>query len=396
MRSVHINTYCTGGAAKAGLRIVNAIRQSGNDAAMLVLYKTLDKNEIIDFRKELSFTENYLMKVKNKLQVLQEKYKYNNKEELFSSYSSVWNVEKHRLVNQADVINLHWTPGFIDYPRFFKSVKKRIVITLHDYYPFSGGYHYPNSFFKREPYATATRHYLSLLEKCYKNNDVHFVGPSEYIIRQVRNNPLWDKIPCVVIKNPVSNSFYLIENKAALRGKFKLNVSSKVLLYINDQLKYKRKGNHLFEKLTPSLIAKGYTVITVGEVNIGISCKQVIQMGYVSDENLLNELYNISDLLLFTSLEENLPNTVSESLCAGTPVIAFANGGVVEMINEGVNGNLITNNDIRNFLSAIDLAFEKKMNNQTIASAAKETFSEFKAAEKYNWVYTGNADRYIK
>src|SRR5690606_3041507 len=46
----------------------------------------------------------------------------------------------------ADVLNLHWTVGFVDLGRFLHSLPARIpvVITMHDMLPFTGGCHYTN------------------------------------------------------------------------------------------------------------------------------------------------------------------------------------------------------------------------------------------------------------
>ncbi|MGF1923395.1 MAG: glycosyltransferase, partial [Bacteroidia bacterium] len=50
------------------------------------------------------------------------------------------------------------------------------------------------------------------------------------------------------------------------------------------------------------------------------------------------------------SLEDNLPNTVMESLACATPVIAFKTGGIPDMVKHLENGYLA------NYKSASDLA----------------------------------------
>ncbi len=52
------------------------------------------------------------------------------------------------------------------------------------------------------------------------------------------------------------------------------------------------------------------------------------------------ELYNSADAFVLPSLQDNLPNTVMESLSCGVPVIAFNIGGVPEMISHHKNGYL--------------------------------------------------------
>jgi glycosyltransferase involved in cell wall biosynthesis len=62
--------------------------------------------------------------------------------EQFSHPFSRYRIEQHPWVREADVINLHWVSCFLDYARFFATVEKPIVWTLHDQNPYLGGFHY--------------------------------------------------------------------------------------------------------------------------------------------------------------------------------------------------------------------------------------------------------------
>jgi len=63
--------------------------------------------------------------------------------------------------------------------------------------------------------------------------------------------------------------------------------------------------------------------------------------GSVSGDVNLAKVYNQSDILVLPSLQDNLPNTIMESLSCGKPVIAFDTGGVPDMIEDGYNGFLV-------------------------------------------------------
>jgi glycosyltransferase involved in cell wall biosynthesis len=74
------------------------------------------------------------------------------------------------------------------------------------------------------------------------------------------------------------------------------------------------------------------------------------------------ELFTAADAVLLTSIWENFPHAVVESLAAGTPVIATEVGGVTEIVTEGVNGLLVPARDpgalagaIRRFFADDDL-----------------------------------------
>ena len=107
-----------------------------------------------------------------------------------------------------------------------------------------------------------------------------------------------------------------------------------------------------------------------------------------SDEEL-NNYYNLADLFVCTSLDDNLPNVISESLCAGTPVIAFATGGIPEMIEEGRNGFLIEKFDTKAYLKKMNEFLKLSFHGIEISSNAHSVYSESLIAKQYSDIYNG-------
>jgi len=67
---------------------------------------------------------------------------------------------------------------------------------------------------------------------------------------------------------------------------------------------------------------------------------RVHSLGKLTNENKLVDCYNAADIYVAPSLQDNLPNTVIESLSCGTPVVAFNTGGMLDMIEHLKNGYL--------------------------------------------------------
>lgn len=109
--------------------------------------------------------------------------------------------------------------------------------------------------------------------------------------------------------------------------------------------------------------------------------RDIIILPRTTDEVRVASYYAASDIYALPSLEDNLPNTIGESLCCGTPVAAFPTGGIVEMVEPGLNGYLSDQSSIVSLTTAIRnvlaLRFEAREN---ISASAHEMYSPARIA----------------
>ena len=101
------------------------------------------------------------------------------------------------------------------------------------------------------------------------------------------------------------------------------------------------------------------TLCAIGAKNADSNGGGIVELGSITDERLMSVAYSAADVFVIPSIEDNLPNTIIESLLCGTPVIGFPTGGVPEMIEHGKNGLLCEQispdalgEGIKNFLEA--------------------------------------------
>jgi glycosyltransferase involved in cell wall biosynthesis len=73
----------------------------------------------------------------------------------------------------------------------------------------------------------------------------------------------------------------------------------------------------------------------------------------MSDDRSLSMVYSAADVFVLPSLADNLPNTMLESLACGTPVVAFAAGGIPDSVRPGVTGLLANTGDSAELRSAM-------------------------------------------
>ncbi|MCF1714790.1 glycosyltransferase family 4 protein [Flavihumibacter sp. RY-1] len=86
----------------------------------------------------------------------------------------------------------------------------------------------------------------------------------------------------------------------------------------------------------------------------------------------LPKILERSDMLVLTSRQEALPMSIAEAMAAGRPVLATRVGGIPEMINDEVNGFLVTIDSTRLAVEALKKVYNNDSLMLRLGKAAKE------------------------
>jgi len=106
------------------------------------------------------------------------------------------------------------------------------------------------------------------------------------------------------------------------------------------------KGADLLIKALQTLpvsLRKETVLLLVGEGGEAMKREldmDVIPLGFVSSDRLKVLAYSAADIFLFPSRADNAPLVLLETMACGTPTVAFAVGGVSDMVRPGVTGLL--------------------------------------------------------
>ena len=91
--------------------------------------------------------------------------------------------------------------------------------------------------------------------------------------------------------------------------------------------------------------------------------------GNISESELVT-YYQAADVLVLASRREGMPNVVLESLACGTPVIATAVGGIGEVVNDPIFGELVTERSAVSVANAWSALQQRGIERRRIRSGA--------------------------
>ncbi|MES2140623.1 MAG: glycosyltransferase [Bacteroidota bacterium] len=360
MKILLINTNYGGGAAIACRRLHVALLANGFDSSLLVLEKInspKEKNvfsiqEIIS--KEKGFFYFSLLKFAN--QFLNKLPTLFNKKAYINGPSSLFRIDKLSIYKAADIIHLHWTPKIISYKHIFADKQKNIFWTLHDMNPFTGGNHYTTDL-DYNPYKKLLQRNIEKKKKYLKDTNLTVITPSVWLGKLAKDSEVFKDFEVKVIPNCINTTIFKPINKTDARKKLNLDkINKKFILFVAENPNDKRKGMHLlFSALNQIKNKSKICVLIIGKKVENVDFDfQVLQLGFINNDADIVNCYNAADFFVIPSIEDNLPNTVLESLACGTPVLGYNIGGIPDMIINGRSGLLADPNNQKEFIQNIE------------------------------------------
>lgn len=414
MKIVHINTYDgNGGAGRACLRLNKALTDAGEESSLYVNYK-FGANALIG-----TFSAGLISKGLAVFGILAERFISSLRAKKLKIPFSipVWgkDISKRKALRDADIIHLHWINHAFLRPRDLarlRRLNKPIVWTFHDSNAFTGGCHvrYACDHFEHECGN------CPLLEKSHPRDDSHriwkakykayqqliftVVAPSRWMEKSVKRSGLLSSININNIPNTLDTTVFCPHNKLASRARLGLSEDKFIMMSgFMPSRKDLHKGTPYLLEAIEHIISKNridpeeIELIVFGnrdEKNLPEFSVKTIFLGTIAEDEKLAICYSAADVFITPSLEDNLPNTVMESLACGTPVVAFTTGGIPDMVVHKQNGYLAE------YKSAEDLAegilwIYNNQNREALNKQARLTveqnFSEAVIAEKHLTLY---------
>lgn len=413
MRVLIINTSeRIGGAAIAANRLMEALRDNGIRVKMLVRDKQSEQMTVVSigsgWMQPMKFLwERLVIFVTNR-------FRRHNLFQVDIANTGT-DITKFPEFQQADIIHLHWiNQGYLSLTDLERIINtgKPVVITMHDMWFFTGICHYSGNCYKYKsecskcPLLTnggwgkdlATKVFRNK-QKLYGKTKLSFVGCSRWITQLAKESALTVGHSITHIPNAIDTNLFRPMDKDAARNDCNLPTNKRLILFGSQRITDERKGFrylaeacNIIKNKYPKLADK-IGIVVVGGDSDKIKSQlpfSVYPINYVKDEHDMVELYNAVDIYVTPSLQDNLPNTIVESMACGVPCVGFNIGGIPEMIDHLHNGYVAEYRNAEDFANGICWVLERE-NYKGLCDAARRkalaTYSESTISRKYIDVY---------
>ena len=351
LKVLHVCTLDHGGAGIAALRLHKGLKNVGVSSSMLVLSKQSNDPDVHRIGKGDFFDRN--------LDQILAPYPNHRKDlEIFSDGSSDLDLCDNHIFAEADIVHFHWVSGMVNHSELNRMLNgKPAVWTLHDMNPFTGICHYDWGCQKYSgecgscpqlgstDEADISRQSHQLKSKGYLGSNLHIASPSTWLAQEARRSSLLGAFPIYIIPNGFPLDIFKPLPVDIIRKHLGIGLDRKVILFGCESLSSSRKGfKHLLEAFT-LLMEDGQEAPLLcffGHLPSGLKLPgDTKPLGTIRDPNILAAIYSMADVFVISSLQDNLPNVVPESLACGTPVVGFRTGGISEMIEHKRTGCLV-------------------------------------------------------
>jgi glycosyltransferase involved in cell wall biosynthesis len=281
---------------------------------------------------------------------------------LFSIYRNVQDPYFYNnLIKHKGILHLHWLNGILNLDSIVNHAKmgKKIIWTIHDMEPFTGGCHNSNDcknfeescsecpavkqIFRAKIQQTkkSKNLYISLM------NNVKLVFPSQWLMNNFKSGAPQYSSALEIIPNPVSDIYF--EKDFGATNSLNTFKEHLVLGFVssdlNDPVKQFDKVLYAIQEVS-LLIKKPIKLFAVGakfrNFPKGLNY-EIVESGVVSNENDLRDIYSKLDLLISNSISESFGLTIAEASAVGVPSLVLAGSGSSELIKDNSTGFIYKN-----------------------------------------------------
>jgi glycosyltransferase involved in cell wall biosynthesis len=274
----------------------------------------------------------------------------------------------------ADVVHYHLIHNYIislfDFVDMVKA--KPSVWTLHDPWVFTGHCIHPMSCEKWKTGCNNCPHLESYFQmerdkaaqiwkikkELFPKLDIDIVVASEFMMNFIKRSPLmasFERVHLIPFGLQL-DKFNLTMTKNDNRMGLGIPENHFVIMFRADPSEFKGLPFilEMLDQLNPS---KPITLVTVGQKGLLNKFKlkfNVIDFGWITDDNLMAKVYSSCDIFLMPSIAESFGLMAIEAMASGRPVVVFHGTALTDVTFAPDCGVLVKQGDARGLCKAVE------------------------------------------
>ena len=378
MRVVQVSTYDGGqGAARAAFRLHRALRDQGIDSSMRVAHASSGDAWV---QAPRSKPRQAMALLRSTASWWLSKPQRSANPVTHSVAALPSGLDRELNAKGADLLHLHWLQDEFLSVEAVGRLRGPVVWTLHDTWPFCGSEHYPLDAQDQRfalGYSRGSRSELdrgldldrwtwlrkgkawrSLLPR------LQLIAPSRWMAEQASRSALLHGVPCQVLPNAIPQVFRPSEPSQA-RAALGWPQDKRLILFGAIDATDPRKGADLLQAALRCLVHQNSGQLMA--VILGQSEPRqpkdwpipVLYSGRFHDDVSLALAYAAADVVVVPSRMDNLPQSATEAIACGTPVVAFDQGGMADVIAHRQTGWLAESFDPEALAQGIRWALQR-------------------------------------
>jgi glycosyltransferase involved in cell wall biosynthesis len=404
LRVAHVTYAAGGGAGRAAKRAHEACLAGGIDSFFLAVRDTDAKKGELRLVSSAAEGSTELAIADALMKDLQWGYvgqsRTDETDSLFSIPYPALDLASLELIRSCDVIHLHWVSWAVS-PRSVGKLLgtgKQVVWTLHDFWPMTGGCHYPADCRQFEtscgkcPQLKDTWQLVPNMfgEKAtqYGGNDgLTVVTPSRWLGNEARSSRILGNCRIEVLPNALDTDvFKPSSSRDAMRMAFGIAPHDVLLTFGNDQNKEGRKGGAVLKEALAILAERwpklqqeagvGRLIMAVfgkGSTLLDGAGVATLPFDEITKDEDLADILSMADAYIHPAVQDNYPNTIIEAFACAVPAVGFPVGGLIDTISHGETGYLATKaGDPVALADTAETFVRQGFRNETMRAAARD------------------------
>jgi glycosyltransferase involved in cell wall biosynthesis len=409
VRIVHINTADNeGGAARAAFRLHGGLLEAGHASTMLVGRKVEVRRQDVVSVRPAPLAARVARRAVGELE------RVTGLQYLLGWWGE--QIASHPAVRNADIIHLHNLHGGFFPIAILPELSRHapLVWSVCDFWLMTGHCSYP-SFVGCDRWRSGCGRCPSLTDyppisvdttallwrnkqRLYRRCRGAVVAKSQWGLDMVRDSPLLSPFDKEYIPNGYRTDVFRPTDPAAARQALGLPADARTIFVGAHDISSRRKGTEHLTHVLGEVARRhpGVTTIAVGQDSQSMledhPGYRVLRVGFLQNDALLATCYNAADVTLLTTVADNSPNVMYESLACGVPVVAFRVGGIPDAVFDKQTGLLAEPGDFDALAAGVISLLDDGALRCALGAAARELmvreFSVARQVERFVSLYT--------